>query len=382
MKDTGFKLDEEEEPEPFTAKHCWLLFKLNVTKTGFSGRKWKKGFGNVVSATLFLSGDESGLTGPEGFMLPLAWNLDNAEPVVTMSTKHDLTFALVNKVNRQVILWLRFDNSPDHDSFKSAITDVTDPDKVKRVIYKPQMKSKVKKEPKKIVRGKSYKGPVEETEEQKQKRFSALIRAQSLAYCLKTQTRKEAKPKQGSLAPYPSEIRTRIHPGQKWNKRTRELALVMATGVPLNYPVKEGDHWFIVDAVWFRQWFRFVSSTRRMVPPGPIDNLWMVGSKTNLPIEGLREDYDKDDGDFRRVPPQVWALFEEWYGGGPAISFVGPPAHDIKRWVVHFDGIVGNYYDNESDDESSENSEEAIVHMDALKATPDELQKLAEITNF
>ena len=120
-----------------------------------------------------------------------------------------------------------------------------------------------------------------------------------------------------------------------------------------------------------------------MVPPGPIDNLWMLSSKTNTPIEGLREDKDTDEGDYRRVTPQVWSFFEEWYGGGPAISLVGPPAHNVKRWTVHFDGIVGaRNEDDDSDSDDSEGSEEVMVHMDALKATPDELQKLAEITRF
>jgi hypothetical protein len=32
---------------------------------------------------------------------------------------------------------------------------------------------------------------------------------------------------------------------------------------------------------------------------------------------------------------KVWELFESWYGGGPAISFVGPPSEDSRRWAVH-----------------------------------------------
>ena len=151
----------------------------------------------------------------------------------------------------------------------------------------------------------------------------------------------------------------------------------------MNHPVQPGDHWFVVDACWFRQWFRFVTSKRRMVPPGPIDNMWMLSSKTNSPIDGLREDKDTDEGDYRRVTPQVWSFFEEWYGGGPAISFIGPPAHQVKRWTVHFDGVVGmTYAENDSDSEASEDSDEVRVHMDPLKATPAELQKLAEITRF
>jgi hypothetical protein len=109
----------------------------------------------------------------------------------------------------------------------------------------------------------------------------------------------------------------------------------------------------------------------------------MISSKSNQPIVGLREDRDNDEGDYRRVTPHVWSLFEEWYGGGPAISVVGPPSQLVARWVVHFDGIVGNIYEEDDDsDEESDDSEQVFVHIDANKATQDELQKLAEITNF
>jgi hypothetical protein len=129
----------------------------------------------------------------------------------------------------------------------------------------------------------------------------------------------------------------------------------------------------------------------------------MLSSKTGRPIDGLREDKDADDGDYRRVTPQVvidcslqcllvllltihqvWSLFEEWYGGGPAISFVGPPSVNVRRWTIHVDGIVGNHYDNEDSDsgDESEDSEEAMVHIDGANATPDELHLIAEMTRF
>lgn len=28
-------------------------------------------------------------------------------------------------------------------------------------------------------------------------------------------------------------------------------------------------------------------------------------------------------------------MFEIWYGGGPAISCVGPPLEDTRRWTIH-----------------------------------------------
>jgi hypothetical protein len=229
LLDNVIQMDEEQEEEPFAPKECWLKFKLNTPK-GLTGgnRKWVKAYGNVTAATVSLSGDEEGLTGPEGFALPLAWNLRHIEVVVTL-TKYALTFALQNKLTKALICWLRFEVSLDHDEFKAAITDITDPNKAARVVRKVERQSKAKKVKKKEqpVRGKSYKGPIEETDEQRIKRLSALIKAQSIAYCRKTQTRLEhsleVSKKAGSLAPFPSDARTRIHPGQKWDKRSREV---------------------------------------------------------------------------------------------------------------------------------------------------------------
>ncbi len=33
-------------------------------------------------------------------------------------------------------------------------------------------------------------------------------------------------------------------------------------------------------------------------------------------------------------------LFQQWYGGGPAISVVGPPITDTRRWQIHVDVTV------------------------------------------
>lgn len=87
--------------------------------------------------------------------------------------------------------------------------------------------------------------------------------------------------------------------------RAQELMLVMSTGTPVNLPVLPGQQWFIIDATWFRHWIAFVSSSRRMAPPGPIDNLWMINPHTDMPYELMKEDTDESPGDFRRVPPQV-----------------------------------------------------------------------------
>ena len=140
-----------------------------------------------------------------------------------------------------------------------------------------------------------------------------------------------------SLSPFPSDQKCRVHPAIKWDMRAEELMLVQATGTPVNKPISPGEQWFIIDATWFKHWIGFVASSRRRAPPGPIDNLWMINPLTEKPYEHMIEDTDENVGDFRRVPPQIWQLFEVWYGGGPAISVIGPPTEDTRRWVVHIE---------------------------------------------
>lgn len=124
------------------------------------------------------------------------------------------------------------------------------------------------------------------------------------------------------------------HPAEHWNNRSEELDRVLKSGKPPSAPVVAGDIWFIVDATWFKHWFTFVTSTRRMSPPGPINNNWMINPRKNTPFRDLREDTDNRPGDFRRVTPEIWAIFMEIYGGGPAIWVTGPPLDHTKRWQV------------------------------------------------
>lgn len=51
----------------------------------------------------------------------------------------------------------------------------------------------------------------------------------------------------------------------------------------------------------------------------------MIHPRTDAPFLHMIEETDDNRGDFRRVPPQIWHFFQLWYGGGPAISVVGPP---------------------------------------------------------
>lgn len=170
----------------------------------------------------------------------------------------------------------------------------------------------------------------------------------------------------------------------------------------------ENEEWFVIDASWFRHWKAFIGSKRRMVPPGPIDNLWMVSSASSNLIEGLVEDTDDKEGDYRIVTPavsilflvsdflrtcmQIWAIFEELYGGGPPISFIGPPAHDVSRWKVHFLGLNPSEYDYTedwieefSDHESDVDSNDGVLHFDlqpGQQASLEDLMKIAELFGF
>jgi len=136
------------------------------------------------------------------------------------------------------------------------------------------------------------------------------------------------------FVPLPSDHRINVHPSLHWENRATELALVLATGVPVNIPVLPDHTWFIIDSSWYRHWSIFVSSHRRMASPGPIDNLWMLNPRTSRPFSQLTEETDTKKGDFRRVTPKIWFMFEEWYGGGPRIFTTGPPIEDSKRWKV------------------------------------------------
>ena len=134
------------------------------------------------------------------------------------------------------------------------------------------------------------------------------------------------------------------HPAEHWNNRAQELDRVLQSGKPCSAPVVKGDVWYIIDATWFLHWLKFVTSSRRMAPPGVINNSWMINPQTNAPFRDLREDTDQTKGDFRRVTPAIWEIFMQIYGGGPAIWVDGPPLEKVKRWRVH--GLDANLGSN------------------------------------
>lgn len=61
-----------------------------------------------------------------------------------------------------------------------------------------------------------------------------------------------------------------------------ELAAVTA-GKPITSAMEPGERWFIVDARWMDHWLEFCTSKRRMAPPGPVDNSWMLHAERRCP---------------------------------------------------------------------------------------------------
>lgn len=53
----------------------------------------------------------------------------------------------------------------------------------------------------------------------------------------------------------------------------------MTAGKPITSAMQPGERWFIVDARWMDHWLEFCTSKRRMAPPGPVDNSWMLHSE-------------------------------------------------------------------------------------------------------
>ncbi|CAM9237132.1 unnamed protein product, partial [Discosporangium mesarthrocarpum] len=123
-----------------------------------------------------------------------------------------------------------------------------------------------------------------------------------------------------------------------WEHRAEELAAITSSGKPILTPIRAGERWFIIDSRWMDHWLEFCMSKRRMAPPGPVDNSWMLHTdkRRYTPYQGLTLAVGKSAGDYRRVGPEVWEHFMRIYGGGPAIYVDGPPVEDLSRWVVRY----------------------------------------------
>lgn len=74
----------------------------------------------------------------------------------------------------------------------------------------------------------------------------------------------------------------------QWEHRVEELAAVTA-GKPINSTMLPGERWFIVDARWMDHWLEFCTSKRRMAPPGPVDNSWMLHAEQRYVHQKVEE---------------------------------------------------------------------------------------------
>ena len=61
---------------------------------------------------------------------------------------------------------------------------------------------------------------------------------------------------------------------------------------------------------------------------------------------------------------KIWMNFQNWYGGGPSISVVGPPVSDTRRWQIHVDVNV-------DENTSKPNLAELALKLD----NPDDVQR-------
>ena len=305
-------------------KKGWVMFKINSKKSPLVRRKWVKAFGRVEASVCMLSADEEGLQGPGDFPTPLAFDLRHTEMVITVS-RYNFSFALQKKAKKEIILWLRFENQVEFDEFKLAMNEFTDP-AINAALELGRRKSVASSmsgddttvatsegQTKKSIFGGLLGKEAEEMFASKgkgnedrraslerrmsvelaanplrslvwdhnQKTVAAVdtasaklihsLQSQGIVYRRNTAIRCGwSYGKGGSLAPYPSAKRCSIHPGKKWDDRVNEFLRIKETGVPLSADVEFGEEWFIVDASWFRHWKTFISSKRRMVPPGPI----------------------------------------------------------------------------------------------------------------
>ncbi len=277
--------------------------------------------------------------------------LEKKTAIVTTVATHEYTLGIQDTMLQQVVFWIRLENEELYEKWKNHFLtvnreDTTASEPVQRKAsmtspanpLEPFGGSFVKEFAASLARSSEYDasiGPsgdadqlaalaVVKAVEAASRDFSRQIEAQSTSYLRKSgllqslrsgnlEESATSKAFLQSFAPVPSEQKMRVHPAVRWDKRVQELMTVMSTGAPVNLPVKKGEMWFVIDATWFKHWICFVSSSRRMSPPGPIDNLWMINPLTDRPYEQIIEDTDLRQGDFRRVPPQAIPLMHVEY---------------------------------------------------------------------
>jgi serine/threonine protein kinase len=315
-------------------------------KSSVGTRRWCRKWGVLRDKVLLLynSPEEDQ---KDNQTLAQAIYLENKTSIVTSAARHDHTFGIQDMGLQQIVLWIRFDKEEIYHTWKNHIYLVGRPPEidprgtVKSITASsPSMNSSTSVAESVSNFAQEFSNTLgrrtdESTVTDPRERAAAIlvqavddasrdlsrqIEAQSNAYLRKSGLLQilrggnldnpiSSRSFDHSLSPYPSEIKTRVHPAVKWDKRVQELMTVMATSTPVNSPIREGQMWFVVDASWYKHWIYFVSSSRRVAPPGPIDNLWMINPLTDRPYEQVIEDTDTRQGDFRRVPPQVIRFF-------------------------------------------------------------------------
>jgi len=99
--------------------------------------------------------------------------------------------------------------------------------------------------------------------------------------------------------------------------------------------IKKGDHCFVIDISWLRQWLAF---THKLTAPPPVE----------ITNEVLLEDIESKRAinDFRVVNEEVWNFYHQSYGGGPCITFQVPAElpGSVADWIRELDLSTIEYY--------------------------------------
>ena len=196
--------------------------------------------GRVEASSLLISGDERGMSGPGDLSQPFALNLKQTMVVIGVS-RYPNTFSLTSKKTKEPIIWLRFKTLEDYDAFKLIINEFTDP--MLDLMAKPAAPGpgpgttgrQVERSGSISVKSEDH--PLKSLAwDQNQKTIAAVdaaaqkymhgLQILGISYRRSTQIRCGwSYGKGGSLAPYPSESRSKIHPGKKWDNRVDEAII-------------------------------------------------------------------------------------------------------------------------------------------------------------
>lgn len=210
-----------------------------------------RAYGRVEASSLLISGDEHGMSGPGDLSQPFALNLKQTMVVIGVS-RYPNTFSLTSKKTKEPILWLRFKTLEDYDAFKLIINEFTDP--MLELMAKPaapepgagaagkhlersgSVSVKSEDHPLKSLAWDDNQRTIAAVDAAAQKYMHGL-QVLGISYRRSTQIRCGwSYGKGGSLAPYPSESRSKVHPGKKWDSRVDEVRPVAQKSlIPQHY---------------------------------------------------------------------------------------------------------------------------------------------------